>query len=176
MYCGRIFTGKTGLLKHIMANKFTKQEKEILLKLMHWCSRGEKCPADIRRWFLQRQIQVTDIAKFLDYLTENNYINESRYAAAFVHDTFLLNYWGRLKIAAELKKKQIPQSVINKAIKTKINETEYLNMLQNLLKKKKKSVIGKDIPTVKQKIRNFAVSKGFEPDLVYQETEKLIKE
>ncbi|MCD6366790.1 MAG: RecX family transcriptional regulator [Bacteroidales bacterium] len=143
---------------------------------MRWCSGGEKCPADVRHWFLKRQIVVTDTDKLLDYLTENDYINESRYAAAFVHDKFLFNYWGRLKIAAELTKKQIPQSVINQAIESGIDEEEYQNMLQNLLKKKKKMVVEKDISVVKQKIRNFAVSKGFESDLVYQETEKLMKE
>ncbi|RKX17939.1 MAG: hypothetical protein DRP35_10075, partial [Candidatus Zixiibacteriota bacterium] len=156
-----------------MANKFTKQGKEILSKLMHWCSGGEKCPADVRRWFLQRQIPATEIDKFLDYLTENDYINESRYAAAFVHDKFLLNHWGRLKIVAELTKKQIPQSVITQAIKSGIDEDAYRDMLQNLLKKRKKLVVEKDIPAIKQKIRNFAVSKGFESGLVYQETEKL---
>ena len=158
-----------------MANKFTKQEKEILSKLMRWCSGSEKCPADIRRWFLQKQIPATGIDKFLAYLTKNDFINESRYAAAFVHDKFLFNYWGRLKIATELTKKQIPQTIINQAIKNGIDEKEYLKMLQNLLKKKKKLIVEKDIPTVKQKIRNFALSKGFESGLVYQETEKLMK-
>lgn len=158
-----------------MDNKFNKEEKEILSKLTRWCSGAEKCSADVRRWFIMKQIPLSDISKFLDYLTENNFVNETRYVAAFVHDKFLFNSWGRLKISAELTKKGISQTIINQAIENGIKEKEYINMLQNLLKKKKKLLDDKNISVVKQKIRNFVLSKGFESDLVYSETEKLIK-
>ncbi len=174
MSCGKIFTEKTVLLKDVMDSKFTKQEKEILSKLMRWCSQAEKCPADVRRWFLQKQKPLTGIDKIIDYLIKNDFVNENRYAAAFVHDKFLFNSWGRIKIAAGLSKKQIPESIIQQAINNGINEKKYQNILRNLLEKKKKSLENKDITVIKQKIRNFAISKGFEPDFVYRETEKLI--
>ncbi len=165
---------KTVLFKELMENRFSQQEKEILTKLIRWCSSAEKCPADVHRWFLQRQMLLTGIDKIVDYLKTHNYINEARYAAAFVHDKFLLNGWGRIKIAAELTKKQIPEPIIRQAIENGIDEEEYLNMLKNLLKKKKKLLDDKDMSIVKQKIRNFAASKGFESGIVYLETEKLM--
>jgi len=157
-----------------MANKFTKEEKAILNKLMRWCSLSEKCAADVCRWFLQKQLPLDNLEKITGYLKKNNYINETRYAAAFVHDRFLFNQWGRLKIAAGLSKKNISQPIIDKAIKDGIDEKEYVNVLKNLLKKKKKSLGGKEIAIIKQKILNFATSKGFESGLVYNEIEKLI--
>jgi len=157
-----------------MTNKFTKEEKVILNKLTRWCSLSEKCIADVHRWFLQKQLPLDSLEKIIGYLIENNYINETRYAAAFVHDRFLFNQWGRLKIAAELSKKNIPQPIIDKAIKDGINDMEYVNMLKNLLKKKKKLLEGKEIAVIKQKMLNFATSKGFESGLVYNEIEELI--
>lgn len=174
MFCGKTFTGKTVLSKVIMTNKFTKEEKAILTKLMRWCSLSEKCTADIRRWLLQKQLPLDNLEKITGYLIAHNYINETRYAAAFVHDKFLFNQWGRLKIVTELSKKNIPQPIIDKTIMNGIDEKEYVNMLKNLLKKKKKSLEGKEISIIKQKILNFALSKGFESELVYNEIEKLI--
>ncbi len=159
-----------------MTHKFTKEEKAVLTKLMHWCSLSEKCNADIRHWFLKKHLPLNNFEKMIEYLTVHDYINETRYAAAFVHDKFLFNQWGRLKIAFELSKKNILQSIIDKAIMDGIDEKEYINMLKNLLKNKKKSLEGKETAIVKQKIFNFAISKGFESELVNYEIKKIINE
>ena len=154
---------------------FNTQEKIILKKLTKWCSRGEKCQEDIHHWFFKNKILTTDIEKYINYLKKNDFVNDTRYAAAFVHDKFLFNNWGKLKIAAKLKEKKIPEPTIKEAIKKEIDDTKYKHVLQMLIKKKKKSLDIKDILIAKQKIRNFALSKGFEPDLIFRDIENLIK-
>ena len=97
-------------------------------------------------------------------LVEQGYIDEQRYANAFVNDKFRFNKWGKLKIAHALRQKKIPTVVIQIALDT-LDEDAYSHVLLQLIEAKKKTVKG-TAAQQKAAVMRFAVSRGFELDLV----------
>ena len=87
----------------------------------------------------------------------NDFVNEQRYCMAFVHDKFLYQSWGRMKIRAALRSKHLPDKEIEKALAT-IGESEYLTALKKLIKKKGNA---EKTATIR-----FCLQRGFEYDLI----------
>jgi len=71
--------------------------KIALEKAMAQCSRREYCSDDIRNKLSLWGVDNDDIGKILRILISDNFINEPRYATAFVRDKFKYNKWGKLK-------------------------------------------------------------------------------
>lgn len=131
-----------------------------------YCAGAEHCNQDVKLKLKKEKVADKDIFAILKKLNDEGYINELRYAKAFVRGKFRINKWGRLMIQAELRKKQIPSAVIKVAL-NEINEEEYRNTLSALIEKKHKTLGGKS-PENEQKAARFAVSKGYEPELIFR--------
>ena len=140
-------------------------KKKALNKLMSLCSTKEKCIVEIKQKLINWQLDNIDIEEVIDFLKENNFINEERYTNAFVHDKFRFNKWGKIKIKYALKQKNISEHLINNALKT-IDETDYFNTITEELNKKNKTI--KDTKNIKSKLMRFAQSRGFEADLIFR--------
>jgi regulatory protein len=137
-----------------------------LEKAMAQCSRREFCPDDIRNKLTLWGVGSDDAEKILNILLKENFINESRYAAAFVKDKFKYNKWGRVKIAVHLKAKKIPPDIINSALDS-IDNDQYNNLLLGLLEVHSRTVKAKNQYDLKSKLLRYGLSKGFESSLLY---------
>ena len=98
-------------------------------------------------------------------LIEEKYIDEERYCKSFVHDKFVYNKWGKMKITKELRSKKISLQCIESQL-SKIDESEYLNVLKSLLQAKKKTIRGKSEYEINGKLIRFALGRGFEIDVI----------
>jgi regulatory protein len=76
-----------------------------------------------------------------------------------------MNEWGRVKIKAALKQKQISDYCINKAMK-QIEEKEYLQLLKKLAEKRYASLKNEQYLIRKRKTMDYLLQKGFEWELV----------
>ena len=83
-----------------------------LSKAMSQCSRRELCCSEVESKLETWGLQKSDCQKIIDILINENFINEERYAHAFVKDKFNHNRWGRIKIAAQLRAKNISDSFV----------------------------------------------------------------
>jgi len=92
------------------------------------------------------------------------FINNIRYAQAFVKDRFSLNGWGRVKIAHQLRLKGIASDVIDEAL-TSIDEERYESRLTELLRAKWRTVKGREPRAAWAAMMRYAVSRGFETAL-----------
>ena len=97
--------------------------KTALNKAMEQCAHREYCCEDIRNKLTAWGVRNSDSEKIIDVLVRENFINETRYAAAFVKDKFRYNKWGKIKISANLKFKKIPSDIIAEALDSIDNET-----------------------------------------------------
>ena len=140
--------------------------KIALSKAMAICSRQELCCEDIRNKLLSWGMGNNDAGKIIEILQNENFINESRYAAAFVRDKFKYNKWGKVKIAAHLKSKKIASDIINNALDS-IDHDQYINLLRGLIENHKKTVRAKNQYDLKAKLLRYGLSKGFEGNLLY---------
>lgn len=140
--------------------------KIALDKAMAQCSRREFCSDDIRNKLSLWGVDDDDADKIIGILINENFINESRYAAAFVRDKFKYNKWGKVKIAAHLRVKKLPPDVITTALNSIDNEL-YVKMLSELIEGHKRTVKAKNQYDLKAKLLRYGLSKGFESSLLY---------
>ncbi len=140
-------------------------KEEALERLMHLCSRSEKCLYDIRNklhtWNL---IEAYD--EITNSLLNNNFINEERYSNSFVNDKIKYSKWGKIKVSYHLRMKGIDESFINRAINN-YPEEDYINIVHSELKKKSKSIkITPEENTTWTKLYRFAAQRGYESEIV----------
>ena len=147
-------------MKQAIFNKYLKQ-------MAAYCSRSEKCEFDVRKKLEGTELDINQVDELIDYLTENKYIDNSRFAEFFANDKFKFNKWGKQKIKMHLNQKQISSSLIQNALNT-IDLKEYKKTLKEIIDKKRKSTKEADKYKLKEKIIRNALSKGFEMDLIYQ--------
>lgn len=147
--------------------------QQALTRLQRLCSTSEKCISDIRIKLTAWQINTSDATKIIQCLQEDKYIDEERYAEAFVRDKSRFSHWGILKIQAGLKAKGISTEIIAKALQ-QLNTLPYEQDLYDMLKKKVKIIKATNNTERKAKLIRFALSRGFEYDLVYTYVSKLI--
>ena len=125
------------------------------------CARCEQAPADIREKLLKWGLNSGETSQVLGRLIEQGYIDERRFARAFVNDRVRFNGWGRIKIAHQLRLKGISSEVIDEAM-TLIDEEQYRQRLLELLQVKWRSVSGRESRTAWTAMMRFAASRGFE--------------
>ena len=106
-------------------------------------------------------MEIGEIAKLMGHLIEEKYIDDRRYAEAFVRDKYRFNKWGRIKIAQGLRMKGIDRETIDAAMEA-IDEREYLDILRDLIRAKRKSTRGKNDYEINGKLMRFATGRGFE--------------
>lgn len=134
---------------------------EILYKLAARCSVSEQCLSDIETKLSRYDLTEEERAAILRRLVEEKYVDDSRYAEAFVRDKYRFNKWGRIKIVHGLRMKGIESNTISEAMCV-IDEKEYLCILRDLLKVKRRSTRGKNDYEINGKLYRFAVGRGFE--------------
>ena len=140
--------------------------KIALEKAMAQCSRREYCSDDIRNKLSLWGVDNDDIGKILRILISDNFINEPRYATAFVRDKFKYNKWGKVKISAHLRGKKVLQDIISSALDS-IDNDLYIKLLRELIEAHRKSVKAKNQYDLKAKLLRYGLSKGFESSLLY---------
>lgn len=129
------------------------------------CSRSEQAEADIRKKLTSWGISSGDAEKIIARLIDEKYLDEMRYAHAFVRDKFRFGGWGRTKIAYSMRQKHISADCIADAM-TEIDETEYFGTLLYALKSKLRTITGKEPFQQRAALFRFAASRGFEPQII----------
>jgi regulatory protein len=137
-----------------------------LNKSMALCSSREYCCEDIRSKLTAWGVDNEDSDRIIELLIKENFINEPRYASAFVRDKFKYNKWGKVKIAAHLKFKKLNSGVISSALDSIDNE-QYNRMLRELIDNHRRTVKSKNQYDLKAKLLRYGLSKGFESNLLY---------
>lgn len=128
------------------------------------CARCEQAPSDVRDRLVKWGLSPDDASQVLKQLTEQGFINEERFATAFVKDKFAFNGWGKIKIAHQLHQKGLPSEVIEHAMTT-IDDEAYRLRLMELLRAKWRTVQGRDRRAAWAAMMRFAASRGFEADI-----------
>lgn len=138
---------------------------EILYRLAARCSTSELCLADIEAKLSRYDLTEEERTRILRHLVEERYVDDSRYAEAFVRDKYRFNKWGRIKIGQGLRMKGIDSEKIKVAMEA-IDEEEYMDILRALIEAKRKSVKGRNDYEVNAKLIRFATGRGFEYEAI----------
>ena len=155
-----------------MQNQTNKESA--LKKAQFLCAKQEKCRADIRQKLYEWKVDAKDHSWIIEKLEKEKFIDEYRFAGFYVRDKFKFNKWGKIKIEFELKARQIPAEIIKESLDA-IDEDQYRETCEILMTQKLNSLKGEDPYKIREKLVRFAQSKGFEADLVFSLSEKIIK-
>ena len=142
-------------------------EQEAYLQLAALCAQAEHCEQEMRdkmrRWELDETVQN----RIINRLIKERYVDDERYARAFVKDKIRYNKWGRRKVQQALWQKRIDAD-IQQQVLDEIDEKEYLDVLRPLLKQKRKSIKAESDYELNQKLVRFALGRGFGFDIIRQ--------
>ena len=138
---------------------------EILQKLARYCAYQERCVQELEQKMKTFEVTPSDYPFYLEWLRENNYLNEARFVEIFVRSKFNQKSWGRTKINYELRKRGISASLLASAWDG-IDDADYIEKARALLKKKKDEIKTGTSPQRYQKCYNFGLSKGYESALI----------
>ena len=142
-------------------------EQEAYLQLAALCAQAEHCRQEMldkmKRWGLDEGVKDRIISR----LVKERFVDDERYARAFVKDKVRYNKWGRRKIQQALWMKRIDEH-IQQQVLDEIEEREYLEVLRPLLKQKRKSVKAQNDYELNQKLIRFALGRGFTFDVIRQ--------
>lgn len=148
--------------------------KEAYLRLEGLCARAERCTAELRRKLFQWGVPSGEHDSIIDLLIDRRFVDDARFAGAFVRDKVTFERRGRLYLKRELMARRIPGDVIERVI-SDIDEQEYINNLDTLMERKMRQN-----PELSQtfegrtKIFRYGVQKGFEPGLVSSRLKNLL--
>ena len=142
-------------------------EQEAYLQLAAICAQAEHCEQEMRDKMKRWEIDETVQNRIIDRLTKERYIDNERYARAFVKDKIRYNKWGRKKVQQALWMKRIDKDIQQRVL-DEIDEKEYLDVLRPLLKQKRKSIKADSDYEMNQKLVRFALSRGFTFNIIRQ--------
>ena len=142
-------------------------EKEALLRLSAMCAQGEHCQWEmtekLRKWEISDEAQ----ARIMERLVKDRYVDDERFARAFVMDKVRYNKWGRRKVEQALWQKHIDED-IRQMVLNDVSDEEYLRVLRPLLKQKRRSTKADSEWEMNQKLLRFALGRGFTFDIIRQ--------
>lgn len=137
-----------------------------LSKAEAYCAYQERSQYEVRGKLINLGLRGLELEEIIATLIETNFLNEERFAIAYANGKLRMKSWGRRKIAEGLKFKQVSTPLIKKALKS-LDEDEYLEKLTALLEKKKPSIREKAGYQRDYKLAQYAISRGFESELVF---------
>ncbi len=141
-------------------------------KMQSWCAYQERSQNEAMNKLNQFGLDEELAASILAELIGDNFINEERFARAFVRGKFRIKHWGRNKIRIELRKHKVPEALIKRALH-EIDGTEYVEVIKKELTKKSKQSKQKH-PTKKYfALLQYLIARGFEADIVKDELKEL---
>ncbi|MEM7375075.1 MAG: regulatory protein RecX [Bacteroidota bacterium] len=136
--------------------------EEILTKIYKYCTYQERCKSEVRKKLISLRAPEEDLEKILAHLERENFLNEMRFAQAYVRGKFIYKKWGRQKIRYELRGKQVPEELIEQAIAEEIDEESYEISMRKLIRQRKKQISDLSPFEKKAHLSKFLAQKGYE--------------
>lgn len=133
--------------------------------MRQYCAYQERSHSEVKQKLWDLGVWRTEHDAIIASLIEDDYLNEERFAKAFVGGKFRMKDWGRKKIYYGLKEKGVSDYVIKRAMK-EIDDEAYRKTLQEQAEKKFESLKGEQHLVRKKKTMDYLLQKGFEPELV----------
>jgi regulatory protein len=154
--------------------KRTKTPEQALASLQRLCARAERSSGDAMRLMATWEVENNRRQEVLQKLISDKFIDDKRYAEAFVREKTSLSAWGEYKIRAALKRKGISESIINDVL-NQINPNTNIERLTQRLSRKVKSIKYDTPYQLKTKLLRYGISLGFQMEQVLTSVEQVMK-
>ncbi len=150
-----------------------KSAEQALSSLMRQCARAEKSSGDALRLMSRWGVAHGEQAAILERLITDKFIDDRRFAEAYVREKLNLSGWGVRKIAASLRAKGISQSISEEAL-SDLDRSSMEQRLGAKIERKAKSVKYKDKYDFKSKLIRYGISLGYDYSMVLDAVSNII--
>lgn len=150
-------------------------QKDALSKLMKYCAYQERCFAEVEMKLASLGLYDDEAGEVIIELSRSGFLDEERFARAFVRGKFRFKKWGRRKIANELRQKKISEHCMERGF-GEIDEADYENTLRELAETYWAKLRGeKNVWVKRKKTGSYLLQKGYEPELINMLLKELAK-
>ena len=157
-----------------MHKKQTNTLNEAIKKLEHYCAYQERCHKEVQQKLKEMGMIPEAIDVVVAHLLEHNFLNEERFAKTYVQGKFKIKKWGKRRLTLALKQKDITKYNINIGLGM-ISDEEYIDTFNALAEKKLGTIKESNSLKKKKKLADYLLYRGWEPHLVYDKVNQLIK-
>lgn len=145
--------------------KKTYDRKTAKAKAEHFCAYQERSQQQVRDKLYDYGLHAEDVEEIISELITENFINEERFARAFIGGKFRSKKWGKRKILQQLYPHNLSKYCIQKGME-EIEEDDYRQTLQEQAEKKRQQIKDRSSYIVQGKLKQYLIGRGFEPELV----------
>ena len=149
----------------IPSKTYTVDEAQKVLE--NYCAYQERCHKEVQLKLKKMGMIPEAMDKIIVHLIEHNYLNEERFAKAFVRGKFRIKKWGKNRLVRELKFREVSKYSIESGL-SEINPEEYLEVLDELVKKRIAQVKERNPYKKKRKVADYLLYRGWESHLIYE--------
>ncbi|MDO5129381.1 MAG: regulatory protein RecX [Prevotellaceae bacterium] len=136
-----------------------------LQRLSALCASAEHCEYEMTEKMRKWEVEESDCERIMEYLRKAKFVDDERYARAFVKDKIKYNKWGRRKVEQGLWAKHIAEDIRQRVL-DEVDESQYKSVLTDLLKSKRRSIKAANDYEMNRKLIKFALSRGFDYSIV----------
>ncbi len=130
------------------------------------CARSEQCTSEIVQKLYKWGVRGAEAMAVVDKLVANRFVDDQRFASAFVRDKYRFARWGRNKIVSHLIQKRIPRNIINNAV-AEIDAREYAMTAFALIEAKLRTLpMDMSRTDLRMRLLRFGVGRGYESQLI----------
>lgn len=163
------------MLPKVTPQQRTKTPEQALTALMRMAARAERSSGDALRLMQRWGVEPAERQRVLGKLIEMKFIDDSRYAAAFVRDKLRFSGWGAYKIKAALRTKGIAAEIIDEAITAETDSNRMSDRLVAMLERKARNVKYTTRYELKNKLMRYGASLGYDFETVADAVARTIK-
>ena len=138
-----------------------------LQRLSALCASAEHCEYEMTEKMRKWEVEESDCERIMEYLRKAKFVDDERYARAFVKDKIKYNKWGRRKVEQGLWAKHITEDIRQRVL-DEVDDCQYKSVLTDLLKSKRRSIKAANDYEMNRKLIKFALSRGFDYAIVRQ--------
>ena len=160
----------------VVRTKKSKTAEQALQSLMRECARSERSSGDALRLMKRWGVSDEDAMKVLARLQSERFIDDSRYAEAFVRDKLNLSGWGAYKIKMALRTKGVSKEMIEEVVAPMLAETDMAERLEDIMVRRMRTLKYNSPYDAKTKLIRFAASRGYDMEQAIECASKLIRD
>ncbi len=138
--------------------------EETKIKLVRYCVYQERSHTEVMVKLRSWGYDEDEAMHYIPWLLEEDYLNESRFASAFVRGKHNQKKWGKYKILAALKQHDISEYTANKALEE--IQPQYMETLQKLAMTKWAALGSKTDYETRVKVYKYLFGKGYENERI----------
>ena len=153
--------------------KRSKSPEQALSALMRLCARAEKCSGDALRLMRGWGVEPAAQQQVLRQLQQQRFIDDERYADAFVREKMRLSGWGEYKIRTALQRKRIDRELIDAAL-AQADRQDMAGRLRQQLERKMRTTRHTTQYELKTKLIRYGLSLGYDYETVLDSAAALV--